>query len=325
MYKGARFSTGLWTWSSLADRFTTAGYRENYDGLRALEEAAKLKDLDGVELTYPDSINEENLPDMKVALAQYGLQVASIYNNISSHPKWQRGALTSSEATRREAIAHAKRCMDICAELNCPTMTFSILQDGHDYSFQSDFLEDWKNIVASLQEIADYNPNVKIALEYKSQEPRIRIILGNVYSAVLLANEVNRVNVGVTVDVGHALNAGENMAQSCALLAMYGKMFHTHLNDNYRKWDDDLIVGSVHFIEYLELFYWLRRCNYSGWYGLDIFPYREDPGRACEESIAFIKKCFDIIDAIGMEQLGELIKKKDIPETLKKIREVAFK
>ena len=32
------------------------------------------------------------------------------------------------------------------------------------------------------------------------------------------------------------------------------KLFHVHMNDNYRLWDDDMMVRFVHFIEYLEFF-----------------------------------------------------------------------
>ena len=66
-------------------------------------------------------------------------------------------------------------------------------------------------------------------------------------------------------------------AESAALLQYFGnKLFYMHFNDNWRLWDDDMTVGSVHTIETLELLYWLDRMNYTGWYALDIFPYREN-------------------------------------------------
>jgi hypothetical protein len=54
--------------------------------------------------------------------------------------------------------------------------------------------------------------------------------------------------------------AGENVAEAAVMLSMYGdKLFHLHFNDNYRFWDDDMIVGSVHFVEYVELLFWRAR------------------------------------------------------------------
>ena len=83
--------------------------------------------------------------------------------------------------------------------------------------------------------------------------------------------------LGAMVDVGHSLMAYENVAESAALLHYFGqKLFYMHFNDNWRLWDDDMTVGSVHTIEMLELLYWLDRMKYTGWYALDIFPYREN-------------------------------------------------
>ncbi|MCX7796255.1 MAG: sugar phosphate isomerase/epimerase, partial [bacterium] len=103
------------------------------------------------------------------------------------------------------------------------------------------------------------------------------------------------------------------------------KLFYVHLNDNYRLWDDDMIVGSVHIIEYLELLYWLKRCNYQGWYTLDIFPYREDGVKAARESIKWIKSLNGVIEQIGMERIEALINKGDISEISEVIRTALIK
>ena len=107
-------------------------------------------------------------------------------------------------------------------------------------------------------------------------------------------------NVGVTIDVGHALVAYEDVAESVAILSRAGnKLFHMHFNDNYRLWDDDMIVGSVHTIEYLELLYWLDRVGYEGYLSLDQYPYREEPEQAIAESIAWLKALRCIVDRMG--------------------------
>ena len=81
-----------------------------------------------------------------------------------------------------------------------------------------------------------------------------------------MAKETGLANVGVCIDVGHSFMAGENVAESAVLLQHHGeKLFHMHFNDNYRSWDDDMIVGSVHWVEYVELLHWLRETGYAGW------------------------------------------------------------
>jgi hypothetical protein len=90
-------------------------------------------------------------------------------------------------------------------------------------------------------------------------------------------------------------------------------------NDNYRGWDDDMIVGSVHFLPFLEAIYWLKRIGYNGWISLDIFPYREDPDLAVTESIAYLKRLDEIVDEIGLDTITELLRKNDGALTLRVI------
>jgi sugar phosphate isomerase/epimerase len=319
-----KYSNGLWTWGNLGDRFTMAGYRPGWGSVESIEMAATVPNLSGLEFTYPDNLNEDNWKEVKAALERTGLEYASCYNNISSDPKWQRGAMTADPAIRAQAIAHAKACMDLAAEMGGDRITFSLLQDGWDYPFQASYTEGRELIVSALQEIADHRSDITVGIEYKPREPRVHCYIADTPTTILLLQRVNRPNTGVVIDVGHTLNAGETMGDAIALLAEHDMLLHTHLNDNWRDWDDDMIVGSIHFLETMELMYWMRRVGYEGWYGLDIFPYREDPTEATAESIRFMETYHTVIDRIGMDKLGELIQQGEPTETLKVIRQAAF-
>jgi xylose isomerase len=319
-----KYSNGLWTWGKLGDRFVLDGYRPGWSPIEAIELAATVPDLTGLEFTYPDNLNEDNWKDVKAALERHELQIASCYNNISSHPKWQRGAMTAGDKLKKEAISHTKACMDLVVELGCDRVTFSLLQDGWDYPFQADYTAGRQEIISGLQECCDHRSDVTIGVEYKPREPRIHCYIANTPVTILLLKEIDRANIGVVIDVGHTLNAGESMGDAIALLAEHGYLLHTHLNDNWRDWDDDMIVGSIHFMETLELVYWLRRVGYDGWYGLDIFPYREDPTEATAESIRFLETYHGVIDRIGHDTLGKLIAAGNPNETMKVIRRAAF-
>jgi len=319
-----KYSNGLWTWGKLGDRFTLDGYRQGIDTIQAIAMAATVPHLKGIEFTYPDNLNEKNWKEIKTALDDHELTIASCYNNISSHPRWQRGAMTASAELKRQAIAQTKACMDLVAEIGGDRITFSLLQDGWDYPFQADYTAARREIISGIRECADHRPGIAIGLEYKMREPRVFCYLSNTPMTILLIKEIDRPNLGVVIDVGHTLMARETMADAIALLAEHKLLLHTHLNDNWRTWDDDMIVGSVHFMETLELMYWLRKVNYDGWYGLDIFPYREDPTRATSESIQFMETYHEVIDRIGFDRLGELIAVGDPNETLHVIRQAAF-
>ena len=94
------------------------------------------------------------------------------------------------------------------------------------------------------------------------------------------------------------------MAETIALCKLFdGKLFHLHLNDNCRVWDDDMMVGSVHLQEYLELLYWVKKVGYTGWYSLDVFPYREDGIKSADESIEWLKTMIKAVGRIGATSL----------------------
>jgi xylose isomerase len=127
-------------------------------------------------------------------------------------------------------------------------------------------------------------------------------------------------NVGVLLDIGHSLAAGENFAEAAALLSSFGKLDYLHLNDNYRSWDDDMIFGSVHLVESLEFIYWLQRLNYKGWLTLDIFPYREDGVRAATQCRDWIQALFHAVERIGLEAFGGVIQRGDACEAIDFVR-----
>ena len=120
----------------------------------------------------------------------------------------------------------------------------------------------------------------EVLVEYKMKEPRTHCFVNTAATAILMTQDLDR--VGILLDVGHSLAAKENMAEAAALIASHNKLDYIHFNDNYRAWDDDMMLGSVHLVEHLELVYWLKRIDYQGWLTLDIFPYREDGVRAAE-------------------------------------------
>jgi sugar phosphate isomerase/epimerase len=175
--------------------------------------------------------------------------------------------------------------------------------------------------VEGLRECAAHRPEIRVSLEYKPKEPRTHSFLGTAAGALLVAQEVGLPNVGVTIDVGHAFVAYENVAESVVILSRAGKLFHMHMNDNYRLWDDDMIVGSVHTVEYLELLYWLDRVGYQGFLSLDQYPYREDPDQAIAESIAWLRALRVITDRMGYERVSQLLRSGDASAASRLVRQ----
>jgi xylose isomerase len=92
-----------------------------------------------------------------------------------------------------------------------------------------------------------------------------------------------------------------------------------HFNDNFGSWDDDMIVGTIHSVAYIEMLYWLDRCDYRGWFSMDQYPYREDAAGAIGESIEWLVK-FDEIQQEHKADIDRLVSLGDPVETSRFLR-----
>jgi len=285
--------------------------------------ATQVEGLTGVELVGMWHVNDRNVEQIRRQVADAGLVVTCVTPDIWASAKWGRGSFASNDPDiRQAAIQEVKKSMEWARQLNSEVIDLWFEQDGYDYPFQGNFLAAWDQLIEGVRECADHVPEVKIVLEYKPKEPRTHCYIGTVGKTLLLIDKVNRANVGAMIDVGHALMAYENTAESAALLQYFGdKLFYMHFNDNWRLWDDDMTVGSVHTIEMLELLYWLDRMNYEGWYALDIFPYRENGIRAAQESIRWLQGLHHLLDKIGRERFAAVIASGDSMDASALLRE----
>ena len=113
------------------------------------------------------------------------------------------------------------------------------------------------------------------------------------------------------------------MAESVALLDRFGgKLYHLHLNDNYRSWDDDMIPGSVHTLEWIEFFYWLDRTGYEGWLSLDVFPYRErDKVAVGRESLAWLEALRGAAGRLDQQAVERVLESGDAMAATRLVRE----
>jgi len=317
-----KFSVILGNLGNTCDRFLSSGYKEQPSKVEMVRQAASIEGVQGIELVGTWDVTPDNAAEVAKMLRDSGLQCVSIIPDHFSQKRWGRGAFTSLDAAvRKQAVQVTKEMMDIAAEMGCDLINLWPGQDGYDYCLQADFLRarDW--LIEAVRDCAAHRSDVRIALEYKPKEPRTHSYLAKASDTLLVALETECDTVGVTIDFGHALVAGENVAESAALLIRHEKLFHLHFNDNYRAWDDDMMVGSVHLVEYLELLYWLRKLDYRGWYSMDQYPYREDARAAINESIRWLSALGARLDSHGTDAFDQLIAAGDATNSSRVVRE----
>ncbi len=202
---------------------------------------------------------------------------------------------------------------DACEALGGSVITIWLGFDGFDYPFQVDYEKNWDKIVRAFREVADYagGKGLKVSIEYKPCEPRAFSMIDGIGLTLQMIDEVDRPNIGVTLDFCHMLMKRENPAYSLALAARKNKLYGLHMNDGYGELDNGLIFASVSMPQALEFVYYLKKYNYDEVVFFDSFPIREEAQQEVSANIKAFKALSNAIDSYGMDRIEEVIKEQD--------------
>ena len=244
-----------------------------------------IQGLGCVDFNYPQHFHSWSPAEAKASLEEAGLVAGAVCLRYPS--KFARGAMNHpSEDLRREAIEMTKEAAVVAKELGCDEVVIWSAYDGYDYPFQVNYKEKWGQLVSAFQECCDDHPDIKWSLEFKPTDENTRFFtVPSTGAAMLLIKDIDRSNMGLTMDVGHMLMAGENPAQSIAMVG--DRMFGIQLNDGYTRLaaEDGMMFGSIHPTMALEIMYQLQETNFAGHLYFDTFPQRTDPVREAEYNI----------------------------------------
>ena len=304
MPDGPVFGAGLWNFATYVDRYAVDGYGEPRSTIEQIELAAEVGDISYVDLNYPFT-GELTTADVKGALERTGLRAIGVTPDIYLR-EHQMGAFTNPDPAKR---ASAMEIMHGAAEavraLGARYVKIWPGQDGFDYPFQVDYKELNRLAVEGMRELASAHPDLKFVIEYKPREPRTHMFWSSAARTVLGIQAMDVDNVGVLLDFGHALFGGESPAEAAQLLIDHGLLWGMDVNDNYRGWDDDMVVGTVHITEVFEFFHTLRKNGWEGVWQLDQFPFREDIVDNARTSIRFLKALHRALDRLDEDALAE--------------------
>ena len=305
-----RFGAGLWHFASYVDRYATDGYAPPLTTLEQIDLAGSVGDLSAVDVPYPFT-EGVTVEDVKEALGRNGLEAIGVTPEIYMR-RFRYGAFTNPDAAiRAEALAVLNEAADVVRQLGASYLKVWPGQDGWDYPFQVDHKMQWDLAVGGMRELALANPDVRMVIEYKPREPRGRMFWDSAAKTALGIKAMGVDNVGVLLDFGHALFGGESPSASAQLLIDHGLLWAMDVNDNFRGWDDDLVVGTVHPVEVFEFFYTLKINNWEGVWQLDQFPFREDTVDAARTSIRFLKAVHRALEELDITALREAQSRND--------------
>lgn len=323
-----KYSVILGNLGNTCDRFLSSGYKEIPPKETLIRQASEIDGVKGIELVGTWDVAKDNVDEVGGLLAKYGLECVSIIPDLFAQRRWGKGTISAKDpSVRAQAMEYLHECIEIARQLKCRTLNIWPGQDGYDYILQSHFVQERRWLEENITALAKSAPDIRFALEYKPKEPRNFSFMARAADTLLLAQRTGQDNVGVCIDTGHGYVAGENVGESIVILQEYGKkLFHMHFNDNYGGWDDDMIVGSIHFPTYVETLFWLKETGYDGWLSMDQYPYREDGTRAVEESVLFLQMIERHLDSPKvMKDLRSLVTEGSAVETQKWLRETFYK
>jgi xylose isomerase len=287
-----------------ADRFHE--YQSSKDFEQRLAMAKQVDGVEGIEIIYPSEFKDIGKTIQLVK--DSGLMVSAVNLNVKSLKQWESGSFTSPDPRiRSEAADELRIAMDISAELGSYMVSCCPLIDGHNYCFEVDYLKQWGWLEEGIAEGLKHRKDVRLSLEYKLNESRNYNILGDMGRALYLCQRLDSPNLGVTMDVGHALIAKETPAEVATFAAQTGRLFYVHFNDNGREWDWDMLPGSVNLWDLIETMYYLDRLDWKGWLSYDVYSRGVNPVENNSAAISIIKSAEKFVQKIGMEQLNTLI------------------
>lgn len=292
---------------------TLGGYRDRFHQFQPNRTFAERLDIaktvprtHGIEPVYPQDLGTDG-SGVKLIM-ESGLSVSAVNVNIKTEPQFRDGSFTHRDAgIRRETIKYIKTAMDLAAELGTDMITVCPLIDGWDYAFQVDHQKQWAWAIEAFSAATAHRSDIKISIEYKPYETRNHVIMPSMGKTLHFCDRVGAKNLGVTMDVGHALIAGECPAAEMAMANDAERLFYVHFNDNDRGADWDMLPASVHLWQTLETLHYMRRIGYDGWVAYDVFTRTEDNVAAIGSTFEIMEDLEKLLDKIGTEKLENII------------------
>ncbi|WP_433187275.1 sugar phosphate isomerase/epimerase family protein [Actinoallomurus sp. CA-150999] len=305
------YGAGLWHFGQFRDRYATDGYGPPVTTLEAIDRAGEVGSLSVVDLNYPFNPAELDIAAVEDALKANNLRAIALTPEIYTRTFCRGGFTNPDPKIRREAIELVSQAADLTRRLGGDYVKLWPGQDGWDYPFQADYKALWSMSIEAVRELAQRHPDLRFAIEYKPREPRNRMTFSSAARTLLAIEEMDVPNVGILLDFGHSLYGLESPADAAQMIMARDKLYAIDVNDNFRGWDDDMVVGSIHLVETFEFFHTLVQADWQGVWQLDQFPFRENAVEAARAGIEVMRTIWRALQILDTEALADAQARQD--------------
>ncbi len=251
-----RFSFGPWNIHEGADPFGPM-VRDTIAFAEKLKLYKKLG-FDGVQFHDDDAVPDMNklgpseitkqAEQVRKMLADEGLTAEFVAPRLWEDPQTIDGAYTSNDPKARQyAKDRSRRCIDIAVALDTKLIVLWLAREGTYIREAKDSKLATDRLVEAINDMLDYNSDIKIAIEPKPNEPMDQAYIpttGHALALGYLTKDAKR--VGVNIETAHVILAGLDPSDEMGFALAYEKLYTVHLNDqNGLKFDEDKSFGSV--------------------------------------------------------------------------------
>ncbi len=186
--------------------------------------------------------------NVKRLIESLGLTPEIVAPRLWFAPQTIDGAYTANLSSDRDyALERSKRCVDIANEIGCRNIVLWLAREGTYLREAKDSAGAVGRIIDAINAMLDYDPNIRILVEPKPNEPMDQAYIptiGHALGLAYISNDPDR--VGGLIESAHAVLAGLDPSDEMGYALHHKKLWSVHLNDqNGLKFDEDKAFGSV--------------------------------------------------------------------------------
>ena len=327
-----RFSFGPWNIHEGADPFGPT-VRDSVEFGKKLMMYKNLG-FDGVQFHDDDAVPDmDNLSPEQIIkkanevhsmLEGEGLVAEFVAPRLWEDARTIDGAYTSNDPASREyARQRSRRMIDIADALNTKLVVLWLAREGTYVREAKDSKVAVEQIVDAINDMLAYNPDIKIAIEPKPNEPMDQAYIpttGHAVAVAYLTDEPER--VGVNIESAHVVLAGMDPSDEMGFALAYNKLFTVHLNDqNGMKFDEDKSFGSVDLRRAFNQVRILDQYDYGKggeFVGLDVKAMRTQKQEVATKHLANSRTIFlrlvELVRSLDKNKVEKLISERDYEE-----------
>ena len=234
------------------------------------------------------------------------------------------GGFTSNEPKcRRYAVKRSKVSIDIANVLGTNRVVMWLAREGTYIRESKNARMQVLQIVEGLNEMLAHDPDVRILIEPKPNEPVDSAIIPSIGHAIGLSYlTADPSRVGGLVETAHSILSGFDPSDDMAYALAHDKLWSVHLNDQGElKFDEDKSFGSANLRRAFNQIRVLEEYAYGQngeWVGLDVKAMRTQKQNANTKHLANSRNTFlmllDKAATLDRELEAKLIKARDYEE-----------